>query len=67
MNRNRLMATAATAQKIDRSWEARDALNTLKRADEIQRDRGLMKMVKKCAKDDIKCLAKVAGSKKRTK
>lgn len=56
---------ASAAPKPDRKWEARDALHTLKRAEEIQRDKGLMRAVKQCAKDEMKALAKVAGGRKK--
>lgn len=49
----------------DMKYRARDALSTLKRADEIQRDKPLMRAVKACAKEDMKALAKVASGKKR--
>ncbi len=60
---NKLMTSAMSAP--DRKYEAQEALRTLKRADEIQRDRGLMKVVKCCARDEMKALAKVTGGKKK--
>jgi hypothetical protein len=48
----------------DMIYRARDALHTLKRADEIQRDKGLMRHVKMCAKQEIKSLSKLAGKRK---
>ncbi len=57
--------TAAVAPPVDRKYEAQEALRILKRADEIQRDRPLMKAVKCCARDEMKALAKVTAGKKK--
>lgn len=46
-------------------YRAKDALHTLKRAEEIMSDKPLMKAVKACAKQEMKALAKVAAGKKR--
>ena len=46
-------------------YRAKDALHTLKRAEEIMRDKPLMRAVKACAKQEMKALAKVAAGKKR--
>ena len=45
-------------------FRARDALHTLKRAEEIQRDKPLMRAVKACAKQEMKALSKLAGKRK---
>lgn len=45
---------APTNPYDDIKYRARDALQTLARADEIKRDRPLMKEVKKCAKQQMK-------------
>lgn len=44
-----------------RSYEARDAIRTLQRAEEIKADRGLMRDVKREAVSQQKALAKVTG------
>lgn len=53
--------TAAIAgyPKPDRKYEAQDALRTLQRAEEIRRDKGLMKIVKSEAKAQVKALSTV--------
>ena len=48
----------------DMKYRAKDALHTLARAAEIQRDKPLMKAVKAEAKSEIKRLSGVCGSKK---
>lgn len=63
MSHNKLIA--ASMPKPDRKWEARDALSTLKRAEEIQRDKPLMKLVKSCAREEMKALAKVTSGRKK--
>ncbi len=60
---NKMSPYPATAD--DMKYRARDALSTLKRADEIQRDKPLMRAVKACAKEDIKALSKVASGKRK--
>lgn len=62
MSHNKLMSIGAS--RPDRQYEAEEALRTLKRADQIQRDKPLMRMVKKCAADEMKALAKVSGRRK---
>jgi hypothetical protein len=62
---NKLMGAAPVASADDMKWRARDALSTLKRAEEIQRDKGLMRAVKTCAREEMKALAKVASGKKK--
>lgn len=54
----------ATADKEDR-WRARDALSTLTRADEIRRDKALMRDVKAEAKAQIKTVGRVLTPNKR--
>lgn len=44
---------------MDRKWEARNAIDTLRRAEEIKRDKGLMKAVKAEAKAQVKALSTV--------
>lgn len=72
---NKLMMTKAKANpapltvgrsvtSLD-SYEAKDALHTLKRAEEIMRNKPLMRAVKACAKQEMKALAKVAAGVKR--
>lgn len=58
---------AATAPMADRKWQAEDALRTLTRAGEIQRDKSLMREVKKCAREQMKTLAKVTSGPNRKK
>lgn len=62
---NKIMAKAVSPTADDMKYRAKDALYTLKRAEEIQRDKGLMRAVKACAKQEMKALAKVAAGKKR--
>lgn len=45
--------------KEEKEWEARDALNTLKRAEEIQANRSLMNRVKAQAEKDFRSAQKV--------
>lgn len=47
--------------KEDRKWQAEDAIRTLTRADEIKRDAGLMREVKRMAGQQAKTLQKVAA------
>lgn len=56
--------TVASAPYDDMKYRAKDALSTLARAAEIQRDKPLMKAVKAEAKSEIKRLSGVCGSKK---
>jgi hypothetical protein len=51
--------TAMNSPKVDDGWRVRDALSTLSRADEIKRDRSLMKQVKAEAKKQVKSLSNV--------
>ena len=46
----------------DKRWEARDALRTLQRAQEMQGNKALMGMVKKEAKEQMAAINKVTGS-----
>lgn len=43
----------------ERKWRAEDALRTLKRAEEIKRDNGLMKEVERCRRDEMRALAEI--------
>ena len=52
---------AAAPLAEDRKWKAEDALRTLNRADEIQRDGKLMADVKKLAQQQIQSLVKHAA------
>lgn len=45
-------------------WQAEDALRTLRQAQEIQRNKPLMKAAKQCAKQQIKDLSSLAARKK---
>lgn len=49
----------------DNSWRARDALSTLTRAEEIRRDKPLMRDVKAEAKKATKALGAVLGPSKK--
>lgn len=61
---NKLINAAPMA---DKKWQAEDALRTLTRAGEIQRDKSLMREVKKCAREQMKTLAKVTSGPNRKK
>ena len=53
----RIVSQAAQGSlKVDESWRARDALSTLARADEIKRDKPLMRAVKAEAKKQMNSL-----------
>ena len=55
-------AKAAPAMPVtEQQWMARDALSTLKRAEEIKADPKLMAQVKTVAKQEAAALAKVTG------
>lgn len=49
----------STNAAADKRWQTEDALRTLTRAQEIQKDRGMMKDVKALAREQAKTLAKV--------
>lgn len=49
-------------QAQERKWRAEDALRTLTRADEIKRDAGLLRDVKRYASEQVKTLQKVTGA-----
>jgi len=51
------MAKSPKPSPQERAWRAQDALHVLARAQEIQKDKGLMSDVKK----HVQTLAKVAG------
>lgn len=59
----------AASPMIDREdrYRAQDALRTLTRAEEIKKDRGLMREVKKEAKAQIKATSHVIGGTQRKK
>lgn len=44
---------------VDMKWKAKDALQTIKRAEEFKADKDLMKHVKQCAKQERKTLDKI--------
>lgn len=48
---------------IDKSWEARDAMNTLMRAQEIQKNKSLMRRVEAEAKKQIKVTSQIIKKK----
>ncbi len=51
----------------EKKYRARDALSTLTRAEEIRRDRSLMKDVKAEARQQAKALSSVTGKPSRSK
>lgn len=53
----------AEDRERQRRYAAEDAIRTLTRADEIKADKRLMSDVRKCAKEQIKTVSKVAGVK----
>ncbi len=55
-------SAVACAPADDRKWQVEDALRTLNRAEEIRRDRGMMRDVKKLATEQIKSLQAHVGS-----
>lgn len=55
------MAKAPTISAQERKWRAQDALSTITRAAEIQKDRALMSEVRKIAQQQVKSLSEVAG------
>lgn len=57
------MAKKPTISAQERAWRAQDALRTLTQAQEIQKDRTLMRDVKKVAQQQVQTLSKVAGTK----
>lgn len=59
------MAPRQTKREMEeqRRYRAEDALRTITRAEEIKRDRPLMKDVKQCARDQAKVLGSVLGKK----
>lgn len=61
------MAKAPKISAQERKWRAQDALSTITRAAEIQRDRALMADVKKVAQEQVKSLSVVAGKTTRPK
>jgi hypothetical protein len=52
------VATKTNAAQ-ERRWQAEDALRTITRAQEIQRDRPLMREVKRVAAEQVKTLQRV--------
>lgn len=61
------MPKKPTLSKEERAWRARDAMQTLARASEIQADKALMADVKRQAQEQIKTLSKVTGAPRQTK
>lgn len=49
-------------KKSERQWEVQNAMSTLQRAQEIQKDAKLMVDVKKAAMAEVKKLQSLAGS-----
>ena len=49
-------------KKSERQWEVQNAMSTLQRAQEIQKDAKLMADVKKAAMVEVKKLQSLAGS-----
>ena len=62
---NKLINAVAAPAYDEMKYRARDALNTLTRAEEIRRDKPLMAHVKKHAREEMKSMAKVCAPKKR--
>ena len=58
------MATPASSD-MDKKYRAEDGLRTLKRYNEMCRDKGLMKDVKSLARQEMKDLAKVVKPKRK--
>ena len=57
------MASTPKLTAQDRAWRAEDALRTIARAEEIRRDAGLMRDVKKVAAKQIQSLSRVTRKK----
>lgn len=55
-------ASRAESEARERRYRAEDALRTLTRAKEIERDRALMRDVKTVAREQLKTLQNVTGS-----
>ena len=49
-------------KKSERQWEVQNAMSTLQRAQDIQKDAKLMADVKKAAMDEVKRLQSLTGS-----
>lgn len=64
-SRNKL-ENAVAPLDTDMKWRARDALSTLTRAQEITRDKALMKHVKQEAREQAKALSKVCSPNKKS-
>lgn len=56
-------ANAGASPGQNRDWEARDAMHTLRRAEEIKADKKLHTAAKACAKDEAHHLSKIARRK----
>lgn len=54
---------SSSVPMIDKSWEARDAMNTLMRAQEIQKNKSLMRRVEAEAKKQIKVTSQIIKKK----
>jgi hypothetical protein len=48
-----------------RKWEVESAMSTLKRAEEIRKNAGLMRDVKKMAQEQVKMLGSIASTTKK--
>lgn len=48
-------------KKSERKWEVQNAMSTLQRAQDIQKDAGLMKAISQAAKVEIQKLQSLAG------
>jgi len=48
-----------------RKWEVESAMSTLKRAEEIRKNAGLMRDVKKMAQEQVKMLGSIASTPKK--
>ena len=46
--------------KEERKWKVQEALSTLKRAEEIKKDKPMMKDCKKMAKEEMAMMSKIA-------
>lgn len=57
-------APCGPSSSEQKRWQAEDALRTLNRAEEIRRDKGLMKSVAKLAEEQIRSLVPHISPKK---
>lgn len=56
--------SCGSSSSEQKRWQAEDALRTLNRAEEIRRDKGLMKSVAKLAEEQIRSLVPHISPKK---